>query len=160
VTDKKPASKTGPVAVGVFALAALFIADHEGYVPRSYADPAWGWKVPTACYGETGPHIVKGQTFTKAQCLAFLDAQVALKWREMDACIGPELTIPQTIAVTSWAYNVGTGAACRSTLVRQINAGQPARVWCRQLLRWDRANGKVMRGLTNRRKAEMELCLK
>lgn len=148
----------GAGAAGVLALAALFIADHEGYVPRAYADPAWGWQVPTACYGETGPHIQRGMTFTKEECLSMLDAQVARKWSELDACITRDLTNPQMVALLSWAYNVGTRAACRSTLVSKLNEGEPPYAWCRELLRWNRANGKVLPGLTKRRQAEFNLC--
>lgn len=156
----KPTGKqVGVGGAAVLALAALFIADHEGYVPYAYADPAWGWKVPTACYGETGPHIQRGMEFTKAECLAMLDAQVARKWAELDACIVPELTNPQMVALLSWGYNVGAGAACRSTLVSKLNAGEPPSAWCRELLRWNRANGKVLKGLTKRRHAEWEVCM-
>jgi GH24 family phage-related lysozyme (muramidase) len=41
-------------------IAAAFIAAHEGEVLGSYADPVHGWRVPTACYGQTGPHIRMG----------------------------------------------------------------------------------------------------
>jgi lysozyme len=43
--------------------------------------------------------------------------------------------------------------------VRQINAGEPPEVWCRQLLRWDKAGGRTVRGLTLRRQAEYRVCL-
>ena len=46
-----------------------------------------------------------------------------------------------------------------STLVRQINAGEPPEVWCRQLLRWDKAGGRTVRGLTLRRQAEYRVCI-
>lgn len=45
---------------GVLAIAAGFIVVHEGEVLGSYADPVHGWRVPTACYGQTGPHIRMG----------------------------------------------------------------------------------------------------
>jgi lysozyme len=60
--------------------------------------------------------------------------------------------------LTGWAYNVGSGAACRSTLAKRANAGD-WRAACDQLLRWDRAGGAVVRGLTNRRAAEHRLCV-
>jgi len=43
--------------------------------------------------------------------------------------------------------------------VRQINAGAAPEVWCRQLLRWDYANGRKVRGLTRRRQAEYQMCI-
>jgi len=62
------------------------------------------------------------------------------------------------VAFLSWSYNVGTGAACRSTLVRRANAGDMPGA-CYQLPRWNRASGMVVSGLTNRRGAERTLCL-
>lgn len=62
------------------------------------------------------------------------------------------------MALVSWSYNVGTGAACGSTLAKKANAGD----WqgaCNQLRRWDKAGGKPVKGLTNRRAAETKLCL-
>ena len=63
------------------------------------------------------------------------------------------------VAVVSWSYNVGTGAACRSTLVRKANAGDLYGA-CDELLRWNRAGGRVLNGLTNRRKAERAMCIR
>ena len=62
------------------------------------------------------------------------------------------------VALTSWTYNVGISAACGSTLARLANAGD-WRGACNQLPRWNKAGGKEVRGLTNRRAAEQQLCL-
>ena len=59
----------------------------------------------------------------------------------------------------AWSYNVGVSAACNSGLVAKINAGAPASVWCRDLLKWDYAGGKRIKGLTRRREAEYKVCL-
>ena len=48
-------------------------------------------------------------------------------------------------------------AACGSTLVRMVNRGDNAGA-CNQLPRWNRADGRVVQGLTNRRNAERDLC--
>ena len=63
-----------------------------------------------------------------------------------------------TASTTGLAFSAA-GAACGSTLVRQINAGEPPEVWCRQLLRWDKAGGRTVRGLTLRRQAEYRVCI-
>ncbi|WP_235891551.1 glycoside hydrolase family protein [Thalassobius litoralis] len=60
-------------------------------------------------------------------------------------------------ALLSWTYNVGVGAACRSTLVRRLNAAEWGAV-CPELSRWTRAGGRVVRGLVNRRAAERADC--
>lgn len=61
-------------------------------------------------------------------------------------------------ALLSWSYNVGTTAACGSSLVRKINSGQPASAWCAELDRWVYAGGKRVQGLVNRRAAERRMC--
>lgn len=61
--------------------------------------------------------------------------------------------------LVSFAFNVGTGAACRSTLVSYIKRHQ----WwqaCDQLTRWVYVNGVRNRGLENRRDREWAYCVK
>lgn len=140
---------------GLLILAAAFIAPWEGLELRPYRDIVG---VMTWCYGETRG-APKSQ-YTKAECDAMLADGVAEFHAEMRRCIKRPLTQPQWVAVLSWSYNVGTGAACGSTLVRQINAGLPAETWCKQLLRWDYADGRKVRGLTRRRQAEYAECVK
>lgn len=64
------------------------------------------------------------------------------------------------MAIGSWTFNVGIGAACNSTLVRKINEGAEPEEWCRELLKWNRAGGKVIPGLARRRQAEYRECVK
>jgi lysozyme len=56
------------------------------------------------------------------------------------------------------AYNIGSGAFCGSTLVKRLNSGDyPG--GCAEILRWDRFQGKPLRGLTVRRHAEYKTCM-
>jgi lysozyme len=59
-------------------------------------------------------------------------------------------------ALTSFAYNLGANALKNSTLRRKVNAGAWEEV-PGQFLRWNRAAGKPLRGLTLRREAEASL---
>ena len=61
-------------------------------------------------------------------------------------------------AYASLTYNIGQGAFCKSTLARRLNALEYDGA-CKEILRWDKMNGKVLRGLTARRKAEYKLCV-
>jgi lysozyme len=58
--------------------------------------------------------------------------------------------------MTSLAYNIGVKAFTNSTLLRKFNAGDLAGA-AAEFPRWNRAAGKVMRGLTNRRLDEQEV---
>ena len=69
-----------------------------------------------------------------------------------------DVTQSQFDALVSWAYNVGLGAAKQSTLMRLLNAGDVPGA-ADQFLRWNRAGGVVLRGLTRRREAERDLFL-
>lgn len=145
----------GGLAAVALGGAAAAIKPFEGLRLTGYADPIG---IPTDCWGNTHGAVI-GQTRTLEECEAMLQAEVRQTADRLGGCIERELTAPQAAALISWAYNVGTSAACKSTLVRQLNAGQPASVWCEQLTRWDYAGGKRLRGLTRRRAHERDICL-
>lgn len=77
--------------------------------------------------------------------------------------INKALTIPiqqcQFDACISLCYNIGQGNFASSTLVKMLNAGTAPDLIAPQFLRWDKAKGKSLAGLTRRRKAEMNLFL-
>ncbi|QQP96535.1 lysozyme [Lysobacter enzymogenes] len=126
----------------------------EGRELKPYRDIVGVW---TWCDGETqGLH--KAQ-YTNAECDALTRNSAARTLSSLSTCIKRPIAQHEWVAVGSWAYNVGTQAACRSTLVRQINEGAPGSVWCRQLLKWDYAGGKRIWGLTRRREAEYQMCI-
>jgi lysozyme len=81
--------------------------------------------------------------------------------RELASCIGDvPLYQYEWDAFVSWAYNVGSAAACRSTLVKKLRQTPPDYAGaCRELLKWTRAGGRELAGLKNRRQAEYRLCL-
>lgn len=156
-TPRKAAATAGTAAV--VAATAVFVGPWEGerleaYLDRIASPPVW-----TVCYGET-KGVQPGDRYTAQQCLDMLAQSLAGYHAQLARCIP---TLPQQpqgvqVALTSWTYNVGAGAACGSTLARRANAGD----WvgaCNQLPRWNKAGGVVVRGLTNRRLAEQKLCL-
>jgi len=67
------------------------------------------------------------------------------------------MTDGQKAAFVSFAYNVGAGAFCGSTLVKLANSGDMAAA-CAQLSRWTFAGGKQLKGLVNRRADERRIC--
>lgn len=140
----------------VLATALAFVGAWEGTRLTAYLDTGG---VPTICTGSTRG-VQMGQTATKAECDAMFTRDLIEHERGMRACIRQPDALPdQTyVALLSWTFNVGVGAACRSTLVRMINAGD-LRGACNQLPRWVKDNGVVIRGLVNRRVSERALCL-
>ena len=149
----------GKVAVASTASAAVlaaFVGGWEGLRTEAYLDAV---NVPTICYGET-LNVKLGDRTTIADCDAMLISRLGQFEDELNKCLDYEETIPVNakIAFISWAYNVGSGAACRSTLVRKANAGDLIGA-CQELPRWNKAGGRVLRGLVRRRAAEREMCL-
>lgn len=147
----------GGVSAAVIAMATASISVWEGTELESYWDK-YG-RVWTACTGETrgiGPNM----TFTAEECRSMLDARVIEFHGELSACISNFNEAPATVqaATVSWAYNVGSGAACRSTLAKRLRAKSYTAA-CNELPRWNRAGGQVLRGLVNRRVSERKLCL-
>ena len=59
-------------------------------------------------------------------------------------------------AMVSWVYNLGAGNLKASTLLKVLNAGDYVGVPA-QIMRWNKAGGKVLEGLTRRRQAEADL---
>lgn len=159
VFERKP--KTGAAAGGiaVLAAAALFVGPWEGERTEAYLDRIASPPVWTVCYGET-KGVKQGDRYTPQQCLDMLQGSLAAYQRQLEACLPSLPAQPQgvQVALISWNYNVGAGAACNSTLVRLANAGD-WRGACNQLARWNKAGGREIRGLTNRRLAEQRLCL-
>ena len=134
-------------------LAVPLVQKYEGTLLRSYRDPVG---IVTACTGHTGPELKMGQTYTRQQCEDMLYKDLA-QHADALACIRQPLTDGQRAAFVSFAFNVGEGAFCGSTLVRKANAGDFDGA-CAELSRWTYAGGKQLPGLIKRRAAERQLC--
>lgn len=141
-------------ALAAVAGTAYFVAPKEGERLTPYRDVV---NKLTWCYGET--HGTPKPRYTHAECLALLQDSVAQHLMGVAKCINVPLKENEWVAIGSWTYNVGVGAACGSGLVRKINAGVPASGWCPELLKWDRAGGRRVRGLTLRRQDEYRVCI-
>lgn len=141
-------------SVALTALATTYIAQFEGRELRAYRDIVGVW---TICDGETNG-VKPGYVATPAQCDEMLARNLRTYEAGLDKCLTYPVPGKVKVAFLSWTYNVGVGAACGSTLVRKANAGDIVGA-CNELPKWNRAGGKIVRGLSNRRAAERELCL-
>lgn len=74
----------------------------------------------------------------------------------IDRLVKAPLEQNQYDALLSLVYNIGIGAFKKSTLLRELNKGNYDKVPY-ELARWNKAGGKVLKGLTRRRAAEAEL---
>lgn len=143
----------GGTAAGVLLAAALVVMPWEGYEAKPYRDIVG---VMTVCYGSTTR--IEQRAYSQAECEARLHTELGGYLQGISACIKKPMREREWAAVLSWTYNVGLGAACRSTLVRRINAGEQGPAWCAELDKWVYAGGKRVQGLINRRAAERAIC--
>lgn len=154
----KIGKKTLASVVGAVAAAILFVTvpAHEGEVLTTYYDPVG---IATVCYGDTDKDMaVPGVTYTREECLQSLEKQLVAHAEPVLACApGVGQSPEMTAAFVSLAYNIGTGAFCRSTVARRFNAGDYAGA-CAAVEMWNMAGGKVFKGLVRRRADERALC--
>jgi lysozyme len=147
-----------------------FIKQFEQLKLRAYPDPKWRgisrlptnegtWGKPwTIGYGHTGPDVVEFKQITATTAEKIFDADVA----EREAVIYDLVNVPlnqgQFDALVSFVFNVGAEAFRNSTLLKKLNAGDYAGA-ADELLRWNKAGGKVLDGLTRRRQDERAMFL-
>ncbi|WP_417713727.1 lysozyme [Pseudophaeobacter arcticus] len=145
----------GLIAGSAIAMSSAvgFIGQWEGLRTQAYRDVVGIW---TVCYGET-KGVQRGDSYSKAECDAMLAREILAYEVALDRCLTQPVPVGMKIALVSWTYNVGAGAACKSTLVRKANAGDLTGA-CNELPRWNRAGGRVWAGLVNRRGAERVMC--
>ena len=146
----------GAAAV-VIATATPFIAKWEGLETTAYRDIVG---VPTVCYGETRG-VKMGDTYTKEQCMDMLKVAVGDYYRKIEPCMtNKDIPVGVQASILELAYNVGIGAACKSTMMKLANQGKYKEA-CRELDKWVKAGGQTVRGLQNRRAdSKINLCLK
>lgn len=139
------------------AMALIGIANHEKFVGHTYKDSVG---VNTIGYGTTAG-VKPGQTITPDRALIRLGQDVGTFEKEMKACLPADLPLYQYEwdAYVSLAYNIGTGAFCRSSIVRKLKQAPPDYAGaCESILLFNKAGGKVLPGLVKRRMAEYKLC--
>lgn len=142
-------------------IAAALCRRFEGLVLKPYLCSAG---VPTIGYGATyypdGRRVtLKDPPITRDQAERMLILQIERDFLPAVARLCPVLLreSPERLAaIIDFTFNLGSGNLRASTLRRKINA----ELWHEvptQLLRWNKAGGRVLRGLTIRRQAEADL---
>ncbi|MTC33442.1 glycoside hydrolase family protein [Providencia alcalifaciens] len=147
--------KIAAAAGGLMTLTVAMVTEFEGYDPKPYRDVVG---VLTVCYGHTGSDIIPTKTYTKAECKALLEKDLAIVAKAVNPLIKVNIPDYTRAALYSFTYNVGTGAFSRSTLLKKLNAGDHIGA-CNELKRWIYAGGVKWKGLMTRREVEEAVCL-
>ena len=150
-----PPRRIGPAGVALIKLFEGCARRRGDGLVEAYPDPGTGGAPWTIGWGATGPGIEPGTVWTQAQCDARLEADLERYAADVAEAIGDAPTTqPQFDALVSFHYN--TGAIRRATLTRKHCAGDFAGA-AREFARWNKAGGRVLKGLSRRRAAEAEL---
>lgn len=144
----------GVAGGGALAIAAVLIPSLEGVEYKPYRDVVG---VLTVCYGHTGADIIPTKTYTSAECKTLLDKDLVPFARSVERSVKVAASEYQKASLISFSYNVGVKAFESSTLLKKLNAGDGAGA-CDEMRRWNKAGGKVWKGLINRREVEREIC--
>jgi lysozyme len=135
---------------------AQLIANFEGFRSCPYRDAVGVW---TIGYGSTKGVGPGSKCISRAQALARMKREVGETYGKAVDNLPVELNQNQFDALTSFVYNVGPGGIASST---GVGRALRARQWHKaadELLRWNKAGGQELAGLTRRRREERELFL-
>jgi lysozyme len=128
------------------------IKHFEGCETEAYLCPAG---VPTIGYGHI-KGVQMGDSITEAQAHEMLVEELDEYESYINDLVTVSLNQNQFDAMVSWVYNLGGGNLRASTLLKVLNLGNYSEV-PEQIMRWNKAGGRVLEGLTRRRQAEADL---
>lgn len=135
------------------------IKKFEGYSDRPYKCPAG---ISTIGYGNTYyPNGTKVKITDKQITREYANEILAHTADEFAAdvlkLVKSKISVNQLNALTAFAYNVGMGNFQKSTLLKLVNVNPNDAMIAKEFLKWNKAAGKELNGLTNRRIAESAL---
>lgn len=135
------------------------IKQFEGLLLKPYKCPAG---IPTIGYGATYyPNGLKvtmnDKPITEAQASTMLMNMLKTYEKAVDSFCRDDINQNQFDALCSFSYNVGINALKNSTLLKKVNKNPDDPTIRAEFLKWNKANGRALKGLTNRRIAEADL---
>jgi len=134
------------------------VKEFEGLYLEAYRDEVG---IPTIGWGHTGLQhrdgtVFIGRTITREKAEELLRYDLHQFEERVKTFVKVELSQDEFDALVSFDFN--TGGLAKSTLLKLLNSGNRIGA-ADQFLRWNKAGGKVLRGLTRRRRSERNLFL-
>jgi lysozyme len=134
------------------------LAHHAGIRQKPYKCPAGLWTVGVGHLIGDGKSLPDSwnRTFSLEEVYAILAKDVIRFERGVERLITIPLTQNQMDAIISFTFNLGIGCLQRSSVRQKLNRGDKEGA-IESLLKYNKAGGKVLKGLDNRRKDEAAL---
>jgi len=135
------------------------IKTFEGFIAKPYQCPAKLW---TTGFGMTfypnGKKVTKDdKAITIEEATDMLILIVDGFANKVNTLITASVNQSQYDALVSFAYNCGCENLRKSTLLKKVNANPNDPTIALEFAKWNKGGGKVLKGLTVRRKAESDL---
>ncbi len=135
-----------------------FIKSFEGEILKGYLDAVNKLTVGVGHLVLPGESYKLNQKITREESTRLLQKDL----QRFENCVNKNVQVPitqnQFDALVSFAFNVGESALKRSSVLKNLNNRKPAHA-ADSFLAWNKAGGRVLPGLTRRRKAERDLFL-
>jgi lysozyme len=142
------------VTIAALAICVPLCTGFEGVRHTVYRDVVG---VPTYCIGET-KNPQWGHVYSDSECASIFEGRLKEFADGVERCVTVDMPAKREAAMIDFAYNLGIAGFCRSSVARNLNAGN-TQAACDALLQYDRAGRKVFPGLERRRQQERKLCL-
>ena len=135
------------------------IKQFEGLKLKPYLCPA---SIPTLGFGNTyypdGTKVkLTDPAITKEKAEELLKFLLVTYEKAVDSFCRDDISQYQFDALVSFCYNLGAGNLQKSTLIKKVNANPLDPTIRAEFMKWNKAAGKVLLGLTRRRTAEANL---
>jgi len=131
----------------------------EGLSLKPYKCPAGIWTIGYGTTFYTNGIKVKetDNPISQAEATNLLIEVLKHYEQSVDSFCRDDITQNQFDALVSFCYNVGAGSLKSSTLLKKVNANPNDETISLEFMKWNKGGGKVLKGLTERRKAEADL---
>ena len=134
------------------------IRKFEGLKLTAYLCPANVWTIGYgSTFYENGSKVQQGDKITLDRADRLLLEMVKRFEISVKGLVKSNINDNQLGSLTSFAFNVGTSALSKSTLLKKVNANPDDPTIRNEFMRWTKAGGKVLKGLVTRRESEANL---
>ena len=139
---------------------ADLIKEFEGCKLKAYQCSALRWTIGFGnTFYEDGSPVLPGHAISKAKADQLFEI-IADEFASKVAKLVPSHITPNQFgALVSFAYNCGIVNLQKSTLLKKVNLSPNDPSIRLEFIKWNKAGGKELKGLTNRRKDERALYL-